>query len=299
MNKDCNVPKKIELNNSNNKLHRAFSLIELSIVILIIGIIAAGITQSSRLVQQFRLATAKSLTKGSPIPSIKGLSVWFETTTDESFVEADASNGSSLTAWFDINPQSVIKASVTSTGFGTTVPTYKLPCINNLPCVNMTGGANNTITASNNVLPASSAGPTMVDIFSIIVVMQKAGSSTGSVIYTNSGTTGSGSIGFNMASATSVALTKAGTAQTAVVVTDLTTTSILEFAINNGAATLYQNGVSLGSAGASLGSGLSPSGVFGGGFSGHLAEIIMVNRILNSEERQDVVNYLKKKWAIK
>ncbi len=41
------------------KFKTAFSLIELSVVILIIGILVAGVTQSSRLIIQMRLATAR------------------------------------------------------------------------------------------------------------------------------------------------------------------------------------------------------------------------------------------------
>lgn len=37
---------------------KAFSLIELSIVILIIGILVTGVTQSSRLVRQMKIASA-------------------------------------------------------------------------------------------------------------------------------------------------------------------------------------------------------------------------------------------------
>ena len=64
---------------------KAFSLIELSIVILIIGILVAGVTQSSRLIREFKLTTAKNLTRNSPVSSIKGLYFWFETTSESSF----------------------------------------------------------------------------------------------------------------------------------------------------------------------------------------------------------------------
>lgn len=50
----------------------AFSLIELSIVILIVGILIAGVTQSSRMVGKSRIKTAKTLTQSSPVGSIKG-----------------------------------------------------------------------------------------------------------------------------------------------------------------------------------------------------------------------------------
>ena len=57
------------------KITKAFSLIELSIVILIIGILVAGVTQSSRLIKQMRLAMIKSMTLNSPVSSIKDLAV--------------------------------------------------------------------------------------------------------------------------------------------------------------------------------------------------------------------------------
>ncbi|MFM7682251.1 MAG: prepilin-type N-terminal cleavage/methylation domain-containing protein, partial [Bacteroidota bacterium] len=60
----------------NKKL--AFSLIELSIVILIIGILVAGVTQSSRLVAQMRLASAQSVTRSADISSIRDMVFWAE-----------------------------------------------------------------------------------------------------------------------------------------------------------------------------------------------------------------------------
>ncbi len=47
----------------NEKL--AFSLIELSIVVLLIGILIAGVTQGSRLIRQSKIKTAQNLTKNS------------------------------------------------------------------------------------------------------------------------------------------------------------------------------------------------------------------------------------------
>ena len=53
-------------------LHKAFSLIELSIVVLIIGILIAGITQGSRLVRQSRLVVARSLTQNASLLLMPG-----------------------------------------------------------------------------------------------------------------------------------------------------------------------------------------------------------------------------------
>ncbi|MFM7620236.1 MAG: prepilin-type N-terminal cleavage/methylation domain-containing protein [Alphaproteobacteria bacterium] len=67
------------------KNFKAFSLIELSIVILIIGILVAGVTQSSRLIRQMALSSARALTQSSPVPSIAGLVSWYEPTSEKSF----------------------------------------------------------------------------------------------------------------------------------------------------------------------------------------------------------------------
>lgn len=50
---------------------KAFSLIELSIVILIIGILVAGVTQSSRLINAMRIQSIRSLTINSPYHQFK------------------------------------------------------------------------------------------------------------------------------------------------------------------------------------------------------------------------------------
>ncbi len=84
---------------------KAFSLIELSIVILIIGIIIAGVTQSSRLVSKFKLSTARNLTASSPVSSIKGLMFWLEPTLESSFVQSETNDQTTITQWKDINPQ--------------------------------------------------------------------------------------------------------------------------------------------------------------------------------------------------
>ncbi|MFM7620926.1 MAG: hypothetical protein ACKO47_04900 [Alphaproteobacteria bacterium] len=61
----------------NKKSFKAFPLIELPIVILIIGILVAGVTSSSRLIKRMKITVAQNLTQSSPIPSIKDLAVWY------------------------------------------------------------------------------------------------------------------------------------------------------------------------------------------------------------------------------
>jgi prepilin-type N-terminal cleavage/methylation domain-containing protein len=124
MNKNKNT------NISNNK---AFSLIELSIVILIIGILVAGVTSSSRLVKQMKLTSARSLTIGSPIASISNLLLWTETTLESSF-DKNISNNDKVIIWNDINPQSTYKSNFSQSN-ATYQPQYVDSGINGLPSV--------------------------------------------------------------------------------------------------------------------------------------------------------------------
>jgi prepilin-type N-terminal cleavage/methylation domain-containing protein len=127
----------------NKNTKQAFSLIELSVVILIIGILVAGITQSSRLIRQFTLSSARSLTKSSPVASISGIVGWFETTLEESFggvePEEDLDGGANgIATWFDINPQSAVKNNATSPA-EINNPGYAVASnnINGLPVLNL------------------------------------------------------------------------------------------------------------------------------------------------------------------
>ena len=45
------------------------------------------------------------MTLNSPISSIKDLYAWYETSLDSSFDEAEASDGSALTNWYDLKVQ--------------------------------------------------------------------------------------------------------------------------------------------------------------------------------------------------
>lgn len=124
--------------------NKAFSLIELSIVVLIIGILISGITQGSRLIKASKLQTAKTLTLSSDVNSIKDLAMWLETSLDNS-VTIDSS--STVTKWNDINPQSMSKINAYNTGY--TLPVYVENVINGLPVIRFSGTEKNILVDPN------------------------------------------------------------------------------------------------------------------------------------------------------
>ncbi|MBP7709944.1 MAG: prepilin-type N-terminal cleavage/methylation domain-containing protein [Rickettsiales bacterium] len=143
---------------TNFKNPKAFSLIEISIVILIIGILVAGVTQSSRLIAKSKLQTAQTLTKSSPVAGVRGLLFWFEPTLDESFISSETNDQTVITQWNDINPQNTVKYNATAgqktnsalvsynmapggTSGNTSGPTYIVNGINNLPTLRFTNNA--------------------------------------------------------------------------------------------------------------------------------------------------------------
>ncbi len=97
---------------------RAFSLIELSVIIIIVGIFAAGVFVADKMISKFRLKTAESLTQSSPIVGITQNALWLETTLRDSFNESEADDNKTISAWKDQSKSGEVKASVVKVGLG-------------------------------------------------------------------------------------------------------------------------------------------------------------------------------------
>lgn len=97
---------------------KAFSLIEISMVILIIGILIAGVATANSLIAKSRISSAQTLTISSPINSIKDTALWLESSTDTSFVASETSNNNALSTWYDNRGNSSTKVSLTAVGSG-------------------------------------------------------------------------------------------------------------------------------------------------------------------------------------
>ncbi len=126
----------------------AFSLIELSVVILIIGILVVGISQSSRIIGEAKLKSAISATKSSPVNSIEGLVLWLDASNKENIAVGTAGNGiygnpsnnDDVTNWKSQNPHSDTQITVNAaTG---TMPKYLQKGIGGLPSLSFNGTSN-------------------------------------------------------------------------------------------------------------------------------------------------------------
>lgn len=65
---------------------KAFSIVEVSVIILAISIIVSIIVKSTSMIQETKIANAHNITKKSPIAQMNNVLLWYETTTNESFI---------------------------------------------------------------------------------------------------------------------------------------------------------------------------------------------------------------------
>ena len=309
---------------------KAFSMIEISIVILIIGILVAGVTQSSRLVKQIKIATARSITKSSPVSGIKDLSLWLEPTMDESFIEIQADDDYRLTQWNDVNPQNPNKFYAIKTG--SNAVTYTSEGINSIPAVKFTGDSGTSgyfvLSNSTNIAQAAKLS-TFGNRFTFFTVARPDIEVVGRfrVIFMNSAdpaNDGWGSVktldnrrgilfNDNMLCSTNTENTNSvGEVVTAVY--EGITSSNMTIYVNGLAETTTVMTQSAGTSYVNTGSGdpgYSPLtnnpalyiGSSGGAgnetWKGLISEIIVYDRVLKNEERRSIEKYLGKKYGIK
>ncbi len=114
---------------------KAFSLIEVSVVILIIGVLISGISQGIDLYNDYKIANARTLTLNSIVPRIQNLSMWYETTSEKSFKTSKPNDGELINQWNDINPQRTMKINLFNIPNDASRPAYKNSVINGLPAL--------------------------------------------------------------------------------------------------------------------------------------------------------------------
>ena len=98
---------------------KAFSLLELSIVIVIIGVLLIGVIGSKHLIKKARINAAQAITRSSPISAVKGNKLWIESSLDDSSFGNGLTTGDFITSWEDNSSNNGLSISFTGSG-----PTY-------------------------------------------------------------------------------------------------------------------------------------------------------------------------------
>lgn len=295
----------------------AFSLIELSIVILVIGVLIAGVIQGSKMISKAALSSARTLTGSTPVASIRSLSLWFESTSKASFIDSESDDNLSISKWYSINPSDKQKISANQ---NTSVlkPKYISNAINNLPAVQLDGLDDYMSTPT-----ASNRNTNVKDSFSVFVVAQaktthgidseSTSSTTGIsgqkylISPVNGGTSGSGLAGAGISMGTNgISFYEHSDdymPPLLVYSATLTKPLVLLMEYNKKKPNLYINGRLVRTGLTSTKNVLPPSITIGGSaygvMSGYVAEVIVFNEVLKANDREYVTDYLKKKWGIK
>lgn len=307
---------------TNFKNKKAFSLIELSIVLLIIGIIIVGVTQSSRMIKQFRLSSARSQTESSPATSIPDMIAWYDATTERSFSEAESEDAAltspdvGISTWYDLNTSLSNKNNATEGTDSAKRPLYYANCINGLPCVRF-DGVNDALSFSGTSLVGND--------YTIFVVEQRRTAVANYFLGKSSAPTANTTLHLGYSTTALLKFAQGSSTDYYTVTVDDYSAPIarLHTFVNGAIALANVTGADLyhylnGSATAStLAVAGSPSttmttltdysnAVIGGGhngtsmtyFNGDIGEIIIYSRYLKVEERVAVEDYLTKKWGI-
>ncbi len=286
--------------------HKAFSLIEISVVIVIIGILIAGVSSGIELYDDYKLKVAQNLTKNSRVARIPDLEMWLETTSENSlatgtstFVDkANPTNGDSIGRWNDINPNILSTArnnAIQATSANQ--PQYIRNGMNGLPALKFDG--NNDFFSYNGdflvgsdytIFVVEARGSSGINIFisgkeSLTSKMLILGyNPNNQIIQTHYG----GDLYKNMPTYTSPI--------SRIHSFVFSKTNGRAIYTNSGTGTLNVNQTSplISYSGPLIGSHRNSNY-----FNGSITEMIFYSRALTNPERKEVEAYLSKKWGIK
>jgi len=293
---------------------QAFSLVQLSIVVLILGILLAGISNYNNLVSKASLISAQKITKSSGVLKIENIALWLDTTALNSFKVdnvagtsflPDISDKQTVGWWQDVNLQKVYSARLNLLADNlTNRPKYYVSAINNLPALYFDG---NDFLRTENLPTNILADQNEISIF----VVQNVKSSNLATFTINSSTQTTENAGerimlnayynnifyfdfgnFN----SSDRITKTYASQSYLAKPQLIS------AIKNGnSSSFFINGKleATQATTSQINTNLSRYLEIGTSFNGYIGEILIFNRAIKVRERMLIERYLLNKWKIK
>ncbi len=308
-------------------MKKAFSLFEVSIVILIIGILITGITQGNKVYSKAKLRNARALTQSSPVSNIDNLIGWWESTSQESFLTKHE-DGDDISSWLDINPQ-------TSSPFNTITPGSNSPQyvesgISGLPSIEFNG--NSAFGVSNFDILGQTKSFTIFIVFKSDNIANRSNllcngiAASGRlmcVVFSFNVTHTDGRLGIHNGSGFDFNSSTPQVVQDEAMIATFVNKYEGSFPL---VSTFYKNGNSYSAAAANgnngkvfaqgqnystdtplfiaaynngTWNGIAGSTALGGPLNGQIGEIIIFNKALKDSHRKSVEDYLSKKWKIK
>ena len=284
---------------------KAFTIIEISVLMLVISVMIVGVMTSKSMVTKSRLANAQSLTQQSYVNEISDdLIAWYETSLEGSFNASEIKNdGSYITAWKDSNKTVVTKNNATVT---TPLNTANQPILvqnvfyNSIPGLRFSGSQylkfDGTKFAQNS--------------YTIFLVEQRSSNKSENYFIGGSGSSSNSNLSMGYGTDTTISFSHYSNDFTRSIASYKPQTPIMHtflfndtigkrhsinggsIAINTPAQTTSITSFNLAMIGA-----YNPSGTLKT-YVGDLAEIIMFKRSLKTEEIKAIESYLGSKYGI-
>ena len=116
----------------------AFSLIEISIVILIIGILVAGVTSGSKMINKATLSNARTFSQSTSVHNLqRNILLWLDATSETAIPDSEQTNATAVSTWKEIRP--AITASTATSCASPGQPQYIVSGLNGMPALQFDG----------------------------------------------------------------------------------------------------------------------------------------------------------------
>ena len=309
-----------------------FSLIEISVVVLIIGVLIAAITTGTDLVKKSKVASARNLSSNSSIYGMSDLVLWLESSLPTSF--PDEGDGESVKLWSNNSPFYNIGSAIADGDAN--APLYKKYAINHTPSVRFHCDVINNLDVCKRYLNVPSISRLLEETDLTIFILENRDAGHGAlerrIISTSNGADAISGQGLNIYYNTSDQLTVRNSTGASFSSTDVTPGPSLHYLtlFNNDAdfmvngntilrqgfnyyhnkrlpesgsmpsvTTIIESGGDVRFATNSMGEGnIIRIGDSVNSYIGNLPEIIIFNRKLRQKEMIDIFNYFEAKYNI-
>jgi prepilin-type N-terminal cleavage/methylation domain-containing protein len=279
---------------------KGFSLIEISVVILIIGVLIAGISQASDMIDESNLKGARSASKGSRVSRTRDLVLWLDATADGTVLNSankQVADNESVAQWKDSNPNSIDGFFLTGVA-----PQYNANKTSGLPSIYFSGAS---YLKLNNKFDNSAGEYTIYLIYqpsvlSNSVIMEKR-STAQTEVYPYKLELDATNLVYKLSDSNEVisssSTKKASAGKTNLIRLSRSATGVLTISVDDVSAIGTARTTSVVNS-SELIIGARNGTTTASHINGRIGELIIFDRDLNPVEKSDIEKYLYKKWKL-
>jgi prepilin-type N-terminal cleavage/methylation domain-containing protein len=278
---------------------KGFSLIEISVVILIIGILIAGISQASDMIDEANLKGARSASKGSRVSRTRDLVLWLDATADGAALSSTSkqvADDESVAQWKDSNPNST--AGLTFTGVA---PRYNANKTSGLPSIYFSGASylklSNKFDSSAGEYTIYLVYQPSVLINSVIMEKRSTAQTEAYPYKLELESTGFYKLSDSNGSISSSSTKKASVGKVNLIRLSRSAAGVLTISVDDVSASGGANATAVVNS-SELMIGALNAATITNYINGRIGELIIFDRDLNPSEESDIEKYLYKKWKL-